>query len=345
MAVGFPAKTNFATGEVLTATNMNDITGTLNLLQSTLYPAGRNKIINGKFDIWQRGNGTFSTTNSYTADRWLLELSGATAGVTRQSFTVGQTDVPNNPDYFLRLAVTTGDNGCRIVQRIENVSTFATETVTISFYAKGTNPAGGNVEIVCNQNFGSGGSADVATTVGTIVLTASWQKFSKTVTLPSISGKTVGSSNWLSVQIQQPTADTGAAAWTLDLSSVQVENGSTASPFQTASGSITGEQQLCFRYYYVFGYGFTTSSQTTTSQMVNSGWATRMRTSPTLSIFNSAGNFFEPGVGVRSFTISSLSTNVTGNGFVIETTTTSSGVTTVKQVAWLSDNFAASAEL
>jgi hypothetical protein len=32
MAVGFPAKTNFATGDVLTATNMNDITGTLNLL-------------------------------------------------------------------------------------------------------------------------------------------------------------------------------------------------------------------------------------------------------------------------------------------------------------------------
>jgi hypothetical protein len=32
MAVGFPAKTNFATGDVLTATNMNDVTGTLNLL-------------------------------------------------------------------------------------------------------------------------------------------------------------------------------------------------------------------------------------------------------------------------------------------------------------------------
>ena len=32
MAVGFPAKTDFATGDVLTATNVNDITGTLNLL-------------------------------------------------------------------------------------------------------------------------------------------------------------------------------------------------------------------------------------------------------------------------------------------------------------------------
>ena len=32
MAVGFPAKVNFATGDVLTASNMNDVTGTLNLL-------------------------------------------------------------------------------------------------------------------------------------------------------------------------------------------------------------------------------------------------------------------------------------------------------------------------
>lgn len=35
MAVGFPAKTNFGTGDVLTATQMNDVTGTLNLLNPT----------------------------------------------------------------------------------------------------------------------------------------------------------------------------------------------------------------------------------------------------------------------------------------------------------------------
>jgi hypothetical protein len=287
MAVGFPAKTTYATGDVLTATDVNDITGTLNLLQSTLYPAGRNKLINGKFDIWQRGTGTFSTDGAYTADRWILNLSGATAGVTRQSFTVGQTDVPNNPDYFLRLAVTTGDNGCRIAQKIENVATFAAETVTISFYAKGTNPASGSLEIYCSQDFGSGGSAVVATLAGSIVLTSSWQRFTKTVTLPSISGKTVGTSSFLSVQIQQPTADTGIAAWTLDLSSVQIENGSTASPFQTASGSIGGELALCQRYYYRntggqaysrIGFGL---GQTTTNGQIVVNLPVTMRTAPT----------------------------------------------------------------
>jgi hypothetical protein len=249
----FPSKVNYATGDVLTATNMNDVGGAINLLDGAQYSAGKNKIINGKFDIWQRGTGTFSTDSAYTADRWQLKLSGATAGVTRQTFTVGQTDVPNSPDYFLRLAVTTGDNGCRIQQPIENVSTFATQTVTVSFYAKGTNPAGGSLDVFLSQDFGSGGSTAVATLAGSIVLTSSWQRFTQTVTVPSISGKTVGTSSYFSVQIQQPTTDTGIAAWTLDLSSVQVEAASTASPFQTASGSIGGELALCQRYYSRFG--------------------------------------------------------------------------------------------
>lgn len=257
MAVGFPAKTNFATGDVLTATNVNDITGTLNLLQSTLYPAGRNKVINGKFDIWQRGAGTFSADGA-SADRWVLALSGATAGVTRQSFTVGQTDVPNNPDYFLRLAVTTGDNSCRIETRIEDVTESSSETFTISFYAKGTNPAGGSLDVIGRQEFGSGGSAGVIVTAGSIVLTTSWQKFSKTFTYASVAGKTIGAGNWYGIDIRQPISDTGTAAWTLDISNVQLENGSTASPFQTASGSIGGELALCQRYYYRSIAGTTT---------------------------------------------------------------------------------------
>ena len=53
MAVGFPVKDDYVTGEVLTASDMNDLSGTLNTIQSVEYAAGKNKIINGDFGIWQ----------------------------------------------------------------------------------------------------------------------------------------------------------------------------------------------------------------------------------------------------------------------------------------------------
>ena len=231
-------------GETLVA----DSSTSTGLNYKPLDAAGKNAVINGGFDIWQRGT-SFTADGSYTADRWRLEESGATATVTQQSFTVGQTDVPNNPKYFLRLAVTTGDNACRIVNVIEDVTTFSGQTITISFWAKGTNPAGGSLEVFFRQSFGSGGSTEVATLAGSITLTSSWQRFTKTLAVPSVSGKTVGAGNSWQIDVRQPIADTGAAAWTLDLSNVQAELGSTATAFQTATGTIQGELAACQRYY------------------------------------------------------------------------------------------------
>src|SRR5210317_2024163 len=69
----------------------------------------KNRIINGNFDIWQRGTSfsVTASTNIYTADRWRFVGAGFTGTLTRQNFTAGQTDVPNNPDYFARWDVTT----------------------------------------------------------------------------------------------------------------------------------------------------------------------------------------------------------------------------------------------
>ena len=71
--------------------------------------------INGNYEIWQRG--TSFTTSVYTADRWKQDLSGATATVSRQTFTVGQSDVPNNPKYHLRQTVSTANNNCGMFYR------------------------------------------------------------------------------------------------------------------------------------------------------------------------------------------------------------------------------------
>jgi hypothetical protein len=290
MAVGFPAKTDFATGEVLTATNMNDITGTLNLLQSTLYPAGRNKIINGDFGIWQRGTSGFALGSAYNADRWTFYTGTPTnKAITQQTFTPGTAPVSGyEGTYFWRFAetVATVADTNNLSQRIEDVRTFAGQTVIMSFWAKSTT-ASTTATLRLSQNFGSGGSTSVNTDAAALNLTTSWARYSKTITLPSITGKTIGTSSYLSAQFIFSTN----LIQTIDIWGVQLEaasTGSTASPFQTASGSIGGELALCQRYYYRFqptsaatnrfGYGFAVS---TTAGEIGFKFPVNMRTAPT----------------------------------------------------------------
>lgn len=205
--------------------------------------APTNILINGGFDVWQRGT---SFSSGYTADRWCIGFngSGATRTITRQAFTVGQTDVPSNPTYYLRYAQSVaGSDGTYnfIVQRLEDVSRLSGKTVTLSFYAKADSAR--NIITQVEQNFGSGGSSAVY--VGDVIhaLTTSWQLFTKTLTLPSVSGKTIGANNFLSVYIMFPVNTT----FTIDIANVQLNYGSVALPF--VPRSFDDELRSCQRYY------------------------------------------------------------------------------------------------
>ncbi|MGZ2374968.1 hypothetical protein ACVI3U_002871 [Sinorhizobium medicae] len=157
----------------------------------------RNKIINGDFEIWQRGTAfAAASVSRYTADRWRTNHSFGTLGVSRQTFTHGQTDVPGNPRYFARIEVTAGNDFCGIMQLIENIHLFSGKRVTVSFWAKGTNPGGGKLYTYVYQSFGAGGSSAIDSPKKDFALTATWQKFSFTIDVPSIAGKTLGTDHY-----------------------------------------------------------------------------------------------------------------------------------------------------
>jgi len=271
MAVGLPLKTTYANGDVYSASDVNDITGTVNLVgQTTNLFAGKNKIINGDFGVWQRGTSFSMSSTLYTADRWVDVAATAfpTGTVSRQTFTPGAAPLsPYESSFFARLNIT-ATNGCTNLdynQKIEDVRTFAGQTVTVSFWAKAD--AASTMGVYFEQNFGSGGSASVFSSLNTISLTTAWVRYSTTFTLGSLTGKTIGTSNFLMLGLRMPTSAGVVRVGTYDYWGVQVEAGSTATAFQTATGTIQGELAACMRYFQqvnptseVFGYCYATNS-------------------------------------------------------------------------------------
>jgi hypothetical protein len=230
------------------------------------YAAGKNKIINGDFGIWQRGT-SFTTSAAYTADRFVMVTNPAAQGtVSQQTFTPGTAPVAGYENqFFLRYNSTSSNIDPRIFQPIEDVRTFAGQIVTVSFWAKSaTADALSSIEL--KQIFGGGGSTAVDTTSGAFTITSSWARYSTTLTLPSISGKTIGTNSNLRLTFDLKNS----TAFDFDIWGVQIEAGSTASPFQTATGTKQGELAACQRYYWrqtpgtaTGGYGVGQSTSTT----------------------------------------------------------------------------------
>jgi len=264
MAIGFPVKDDYVTGDVLTAANMNDLSGSVNLLESAQYAAGKNKIINGDFSINQRAFTSTTTTNTYGFDRWLVTNSDGTTTYSAQTFTPGAAPVAGYEGINFARLVSTGQTLTTAISRIENkiedVRTFAGDTITISFWAKASSGTP-NIAVNPTQNFGSGGSTTVVVTGQKFAITTSWARYSKTFSIPSVSGKTIGTSSflrislWISAGSDQNTAtdSLGIQSTTVDFWGVQVEANSTASEFQTATGTLQGELAACQRYYWRTG--------------------------------------------------------------------------------------------
>lgn len=172
--------------------------------------ADRNVIINGQFDIWQRGTSFSGPTGFpptgviFTADRWNSSGSGGAPAVPigdvtvnqidRITFDPGQTDVPETPTFYLQrqvIIVGGGTTDASILGVfIEDVRTFNAQKATMSFWAKGN--ISGDLAVNFVQRFGAGGSPAVLTSEQFFSVTPTWQKYVLVFDVPSIAGKTIG---------------------------------------------------------------------------------------------------------------------------------------------------------
>ena len=265
MAVGLPLKTTYANGDVYSAGDVNDITGTINLLgASVAYTAGKNRIINGDYRFNQRAFTSNTANNSFSFDRW-IQLNAGTTGtltVTPQTFSPGTAPVTGYEGINYLQAITaagaSADTYAMVNQKIEDVRTFANQAITVSFWAKAASGTP-KISVEMEQNFGSGGSGGVlASSSAAATISTSWARYSFNVTVPSISGKTIGTSSYTALNIWLSAGSSfnsransiGLQNATFQIWGVQAEIGSTATAFQTASGSIQGELALCQRYYW-----------------------------------------------------------------------------------------------
>ena len=228
--------------------------------QSTMF---RNVLINGDMRINQRGISTTvaspsamgTTTSAYTLDRWLCYRGTfATNGTVAQG-TMTSVDLPYQNDglvNFMRIGRTVGDTSVQAFNIVNSLETkdsirLAGKFVTMSFYYRmgaafaGSLAWGIGAGPGTDQNYAAGWTAGGLQQSGILPVTTAWTKSSFSAQIP------INLTQVAAFFYYVPTTATAVANDYFDVTGVQLEKGSVATPFEVRPYAT--ELALCQRYW------------------------------------------------------------------------------------------------
>ena len=292
--------------------------------------SGRNLIINGAMTVAQRGTSHNGSTAFGSVDRMRFALSGGTGTMSQQTMSASDRATTGFNKY-LRLDFSAGNNNAGLYYNVEAADILHAQgkKLTLSFWAKGTNPGGGSFVV---PHYWYDGSNQNDGTSASLTITSSWVKYAITFdTATASSASLTSATSRYDVAILQPNADTSTNAWQLNITGLMLEVGSQASPFEYESYDTTLEK--CQRYYQKSGdgrtYGIVFNQHTGVNAYSCMRWWKPMRVAPTISSMTLSNyNIYNTGAS-RSFSaigISQLSEN--SGEFYLTTTTLAAGSAT-----------------
>ena len=235
----------------------------------------KNYIINGNFDIWQRG--TSQTTTGYgSADRWSSNINGN--GTFQMSRSIDDTLNGRRINTYAASLVTVGTTTeIGLATRLEDMMRFAGKTLTLSFYAISDSTAPINVyygRYYTSMIYSS--SINVGNGVSSVLT-----KYTTTFTVPAYAGESYSPVNsFLEILIRQARTIAGG----FRVAQVQLEEGSVATPFEQRPYGL--ELSLCQRYYEQLEIGLTSGAISTANQYLGQRFMflVTKRTVPTVAL-------------------------------------------------------------
>lgn len=328
MAV-FPSKVNYATGDILTATNVNEIGQAINLLDGAQYAGAKNRVLNSNFSVWQRGTSGAGSGTAFVADRWQAYRGAAGSTFSRQV----TNDTTNLPfiQYCIRAQRDSGNTSTSpysIGQNFESVNSIplAGKTVVLSFYARaGANYSSTSGALEVNLATGTGTDQNIYTgltgranpILQNATLTTTWQRFTYSATLATTATQ-------IAMSFASTPVGTASTNDYFEVTGVQLEAANTASPYAPNSATYQGELAACQRYYYRqtadgdvyqnFGFGMVTN--TTTSAKIQISNPVTMRAKPT-SIDFSTLRTADFGAGYAVSAVTLAETGIYSNWFTV----------------------------